>query len=365
MNAIASLLISTLLACEGPAPVKSPQGDPPAKSASAKTSPPVRTPRHQENELGRIIDMPEKDVLVSLKSHEAEAQRIHRLRLVELARALGQGRLVLDLGEDTLIECLYVVPGHFRIGRTEEEVRDANIKANAIQHEPSAPMVKGRLERGFFLSKFEITNRQYGRYRSERGDSTPLGELDEPVVGITWKDAMGYCDWIAKKTGWKARLPTEVEWEYAARGRSATRYGTISSGAQSGMDPNWAPEELDSAQAVGTNSFDVSWCGVHDLTANVSEWVYDLYEETLYRDLLEEHPRGMVYSPVLEPVPKSNPGPVRERVHRGGSYRDLTVNCEAATRRRKLEDDFKDYIGFRVALILPVELFETPPEPAR
>jgi len=129
-----------------------------------------------------------------------------------------------------------------------------------------------RLNR-FWIDRYQITNAQYEQYIRETGASQPLtwpGERDHPVIGVTWEQALAYCQWANK------RLPSEAEWESAGRGP-----GTVPQ-----LYP-WGNEVTAEGQAlrlpdqdtypVGSQSFNQSPFGVFDMVGNVWEWVGEPY----------------------------------------------------------------------------------------
>lgn len=143
----------------------------------------------------------------------------------------------------------------------------------------------------FAIGKYPVTNAQYARFAQEptqhehrpRGArwsyvDPPEGEEDHPVVGITWDDAMTYCDWLSRQTGRTYRLPTEMEWEKAARGdKDVRRYP-------------WAGNELTTkhcnCDGSGTTPVDghpqgMSPYGCYDMIGNVYEWTCTLWGRNL------------------------------------------------------------------------------------
>ena len=134
---------------------------------------------------------------------------------------------------------------------------------------------------GYLIDRFEVTGEQFRGYMSSTGQATQaqLGELDIPVVNVTWFEARDYCEWAGK------RLPTEAEWEKAARGTDGRKYpwgntffvdalnwqdhtSIADNGVQDGS-PQLAP--------VGTYRRFHSPYGVEDVAGNALEWVWDLY----------------------------------------------------------------------------------------
>lgn len=151
------------------------------------------------------------------------------------------------------------------------------------------------VRRAFYIGKFEITNAQYAAFVRETGydgsdhpSSKPTEQFldywtdgryppdlrDHPVTRINWHHAKAFCDWLARKTGRVVRLPTDAEWEWAARGRAGRVYPWGDE-----WDPrrcNWGdPGEIDGyAETAPVGSFPAGATpeGVHDLAGNIWEW---------------------------------------------------------------------------------------------
>jgi formylglycine-generating enzyme required for sulfatase activity len=201
---------------------------------------------------------------------------------------------------------------------------------------------------GFRLYRMEVTNAQYARFLAATGHREPLFWKEErfnppkqPVVGVDWHDATAYCRWA------NARLPTEAEWEYAARGTDGRElpWGDEGRGSRGGgsqgakravMDEPFnsgKPEEVGSAPA-GASPF-----GVLDMAGNVWEWCADWYDRTYY------YARS----------PRDNPtGPAEgsQRVLRGGSWA-YPSNVRAAYRFPERPTFRVSYVGFRCAQDVP------------
>ena len=124
---------------------------------------------------------------------------------------------------------------------------------------------------GFWIDRFEVTNAEYsefvaaaGRPPAEFSEESDLFAPDQPVTGVRWTDAQAYCAWAGK------RLPTELEWEKAARGKQGQLYPW---GAA--LDVKLAHLDGDVPLGVGAHPTDESPYGVRGMAGNVSEWVAD------------------------------------------------------------------------------------------
>lgn len=181
-----------------------------------------------------------------------------------------------------------------------------------------------------------VTNAEYGAYVAATGvapapfaHEAQFGDAAQPVVGINWFDAMGYCEWLTTGTGAAFRLPTEAEREFAALG------------GRDGGDWPWAGERHPDAERIdafpGPHAPMESCAngyGLRCMAENVHEWCSDWYAADYYAGSPSESPIG--------------PGPTRRRAARGGSWR----HKEKVTRinaRSSLDPGFRyaDF-GFRV-----------------
>lgn len=185
----------------------------------------------------------------------------------------------------------------------------------------------------FGIEESEVTQAQYAAC-VEAGDCEepaafdPDAEPDVPVTGVDWWDAGEYCDWIDR------RLPTEAEWEAAARGSVGRTYPWGED------DPDCDLAHYDACSPArtvdaGDPDGDATPLGVRGLAGNVSEWVQDWYSATYYETSPNEDPAG--------------PGSGSERVFRGGSYDSEEEELTAWTRDADPPGDTDVEIGFRCA----------------
>lgn len=178
----------------------------------------------------------------------------------------------------------------------------------------------------FYISKNEVTNRQYNRFCRVTGKKEPKGADDQAVVNISWYDAVMYCNWLSttenldksysitrdsnmfivefdpSASGY--RLPTEAEWEYAAKGGNRSKFYAYS-GSNVPDDVAWFINNAGNKQhPSGVKK--PNELGIYDMTGNVMEWCYDWYGEKYYEESPEDNPTG--------------PGSGINRVCRGGNY---------------------------------------------
>lgn len=154
---------------------------------------------------------------------------------------------------------------------------------------------------------------------------------NHPVVGVNWHDAVEYASWCGM------RLPTEAEWEYAARG-GLTGMNYPNGDTLDPTDGNFNRSEKRGPVAVG--SYPPNGFGLYDMQGNVVEWVWDYYDADYYSSSSVENPRG------LEPV-KFRPEPVRFHVIRGGGWHS-GLYCNRVYYRNALPANWVDFnVGFR------------------
>ncbi len=260
------------------------------------------------------------------------------------------------------VEMVLVPEGCFEMGSTEEQVQAAFEQCQAeydncdrVWFEAEYPQHTVCFEEPFWIDRYEVTNAQFAAFLNAMGNQSEGGATwlyaddedvrihqrdgtwvaddgygEHPAIDLSWYGASAYCEWR------DARLPTEAEWEYAARGPDALEYpwGDEFNGdyvVRSGnSDGETAP--------VGSRPAGVSWVGAQDLSGNVWEWVADWYDAAYYGTLAEG---------VVNPT---GPETGEYRVLRGGSwFNNDSLNFRAACRYRFDPHYGYDDWGFRCA----------------
>ncbi len=189
----------------------------------------------------------------------------------------------------------------------------------------------------FYMDVYEVTNEQYHKFCEASGHHLPEfwgrhgfcsgpDYPHHPVVGVSWQDAVAYAAWCGK------RLPTEAEWEYAARGGLAGMNYPNGKTLES-SDGNYSESGQDGPVAVG--SYAANGFGLYDVQGNVVEWVQDFYSPDYYSSSPTSNPPG----------PESG----RFRVIRGGGWHSGPY-CNRVYFRNALPPNWVDFnVGFRCA----------------
>jgi sulfatase modifying factor 1 len=161
----------------------------------------------------------------------------------------------------------------------------------------------------------------------------------DPIAGITWEEAVAYCDWLSDKMNKRYRLPTEAEWEYAARGGKNSK-GFKYSGGQVMATVGWAGTGNEREyHRHGVSLKRPNELGLYDMSGNVSEMCNDWYDDNYYSK-----------SPTASPKGPTKPDQLFiSHVVRGGCYNYRETACTISCRSSG-DYQFEDRIGFRVVL---------------
>jgi len=224
------------------------------------------------------------------------------------------------------IEFVYVEPGEFRMGSPKDE---AGRFDDETRHQV-------RLTRGFWMATTPVTQGQFAKFVEETGfkgsDWKQSGGPDHPVANVSWHDAESFCRWLSQRTGGDVRLPTEAEWEYAAR-----------AGTQPAI---YAPKLEDIAWYAGNSGGHAhpvgekqpnAW-GLYDMLGNVWEWCADWYDST--------YGVGTAAGTVVDPT---GPTEGTNRVLRGGSWLYDARDVRAASRFAHGPGIRNSALGFRLS----------------
>lgn len=240
---------------------------------------------------------------------------------------------------------IYIPSGEFTMGALPDD-------EEALENEKPAREVY--LD-GYFIYNYEVTYRQFKRFLEETGYE-PIGNwnrfnkpefLDHPVMNVTFVDAQAYCQWAG------VSLPTEAQWEKAARGIDGRKYPwgnhwdsnlcnnieTDNPDYLSKMNPILGER---GSMPAGSVTGDVSPYGVMDMAGNINEWCLDLYSSTYYKEGETRNPQG--------------PSEGTERSIRGGSWSLPSRRCRVTARWSGSITSRLDDYGFRCVFVPEEEI---------
>lgn len=227
--------------------------------------------------------------------------------------------------------------------------------SHAAEGVPEAETPQDTVELGdYFIGRYPVTNQEYAEFVRRVGTQDapsragwfnrrpPAGRLDHPVTGISWYDAVAYCAWLSQETGRRYRLPSEAEWEKAARGRDGRRYPWGED-----WDARCANVAGQGTTPVGAHPPGASPFGCQDTVGNVEEWTRTLW--------------GSQWDPPEFGYPTDEGDgrnletagdlPAQGKVvHRGGSYRSRPGEAYCALRGCADPSSKIAWRGFRVVM---------------
>ncbi len=208
-------------------------------------------------------------------------------------------------------------------GREMVQIPEGPFTMGSVEGDPDEAPEHQVYVSTFYVDLKEVTQGEYERYMkmTKRGkpfipvfedDQAKILKSELPAMGISWADALAYCKWAGK------RLPTEAEWEKAARGESKRRYpwGDEFGSGHANIDGD--EDGFKYLSPPGSFESGRSPYGVYDMTGNVAEWVADTYEEQYYRKTPYRDPQG--------------PSEGQHKIIRGGSWRETRTSARIAKR---------------------------------
>lgn len=197
----------------------------------------------------------------------------------------------------------------------------------------------------YYMSRFPITNGEFEQFDPSHARKRSPGAGDRhPVVYVSSLEAMKFCQWLSSRERKRYRLPTEAEWEFAARGTDGRRYpwgnhdkrGDLGNFADKNTVFAWSDREISDGFAesspVGAFPLGVSPYGMEDMAGNVWEWCLDFFET--YRGTPRVNPRGAASG--------------TKRVYRGGSWKSRFNSLRATARGSNAPNYSCNDLGFRI-----------------
>ncbi len=290
-------------------------------------------------------------------------------------RTAPEGRVAMSFetgGSNAAIEMVWVPDGEFLMGS------DAG-------HRDEQPVIRVPIADGFWMGRHEISNAQYREFDPEHESRTEdrhgyqfgivgygQDQADQPVVRVSWEEAMAFCHWLSEKTGKKVTLPTEAQWEWACRagsgapfwfGEGAVDYSPYANlgdlrlrefAADTSADgysraalmsnpsryDDWVPHDsrFDDGGFVTrpVGQYKPNPWGLHDMHGNAAEWTLSAYKPYPYED---DDGRN-----------DGDPDPEIDRVARGGSWYDRPFRCASGFRTPYSPYQRVFNVGFRVVV---------------
>jgi uncharacterized repeat protein (TIGR02543 family) len=250
-----------------------------------------------------------------------------------------------------IIETVLVNRGSFQMGNT---------RGDSEGYDDEKPVHTVTLTYDYYIGQYEVTFDEYDAYCKATGESKPKdegwGRGNRPVINVTWWDGISYCNWLSEQAGLpKAydnsgnlldkngrqttditqvegyRLPTEAEWEYAARGGQKSTSDYKYAGSNNIDEVAWyRNNSTGKTQEVGQKS--PNELGIYDMSGNVWEWCHDWYAS--YSNTTQTNPIG--------------PNSDSVRIGSGGSWGNRARDCRVAHRNGRAPSGIFDFIGLRV-----------------
>lgn len=267
----------------------------------------------------------------------------HNLLSPKQRAVAGSVLSVLGDKRKNLAEMILIPEGKFLMGSSEQ---------SSLSMDREKPQHTAWVSE-FWISKYPVTNAQYAQFISVNPEqeppshwverTPPLELLNHPVVYVSWYDAQTYCNWLSQERAqWLQekglqlfRLPTEAEWEKAARGTNGHIYPW--GNRWDSTFCNMRATGIDKTSSIGIFTKSKSPYGCMDMAGNVWEWAADWYDERIYTNAQEKDPTG----------PKKG----KDRVLRGGSFHDVQSGIRCAVRLYDFPRNRSYGVGMRVVAV--------------
>ncbi len=262
------------------------------------------------------------------------AQEAKKLQTDKAAEVNAAVEKTINIDEKVTMEFVFIPPGKFHMGSPREVAKSEN---------DESPLHQANITKGFYMSKYEVTQKQYLAIMKYHKGLKFVGD-QLPVDNIEWYQAETFIEKISQKTKLKLRLPTEAEWEYACRAGTQTPFytGKTISPDQANYNckktymggPQGSP--YDETREVG--SYPANPFGLYDMHGNVWEWCSDWYDNDYYKFCDEDDPQG--------------PHKGGKKVIRGGAWNEGPDKLRSSDRKGRNPKSDRKGIGFRVVLDL-------------
>lgn len=193
---------------------------------------------------------------------------------------------------------------------------------------------------GFHIGRFEVTFDQYDLFCAatgrEKPDDNEWGRGTRPVTNVSWHDAKAFADWLSKRNKLNFSLPSEAQWEYAARAGTASAFWTGSNLRPNHANCRECGSEWDNRSTAPVGSFPPNRWGIYDMTGNVVEWTLDDYQNGY---------QGAPVDGSAWLIPEA-----RRKIQRGGAWGYAVDSLRSAARDYRGENRRTTEVGFRLVL---------------
>ena len=320
------------------------------------------------DEAGRIVReelaavIPESPRIRRWEAHISDTQTAAHTAEQDALAALG--RKDFDEAKEHLQALENAIPESDRVPALAKRIEQGELTPETVRINS-----KGRcfvtvgthkvcLKNDFAIMKYEVTFEEYDRFADETGRTRPedsgWGRERRPVINVSWIDAVEYASWLSKKTDRQYRLPTETEWEYAARAGAKTRYPWGKKKGKNLANCKDCGSRWDSEQTAEVGEFRPNGWGLYDVVGNVREWTCSKPES---RSVCENDPES--WKNLLKRVSGDDAEggflsnlfkEAENRVIRGGSWNDRARKSAFASEGRIFKSPrHKDNrLGFRL-----------------
>jgi formylglycine-generating enzyme required for sulfatase activity len=241
--------------------------------------------------------------LTSESLSQAEIEAIQeRVRQAHPELSSSKQHEVAELVIRAMDNMVFIEGGSFMMGDSSEPCEPGSKRVCWKDYDTDNNHTHKVTLSGYSISRFETTMRDFDLYREVMGkepyaqdlrareDRQYLFQPNLPAWTKTWAEAQAYCQWIGELSGTDGNLPTEAQWEYAARERGQDILHATSNGEIDPGENYPSSEERDKTIPVG--SYPPNGIGLYDMNYNVSEWVYDWYSEDYYAKSETKDPKG-------------------------------------------------------------------------
>lgn len=200
--------------------------------------------------------------------------------------------------------------------------------------------------KSFRMGRFSVTFEEYDRFCEATGRDKPSdegwGRGTRPVINVSWYDAVDYAKWLSKETGNTFRLPSEAEWEYAARGGQSSKFPWGNEIGHALANCIGCGSQWDGRMTAPVGSFTPNGFGLYDMVGNIYEWCLDNLNETTknYQGVPGDGTAWISREPNIK------------RINRGGSYQEATNEMPVFRRCWDAPDSRSKTTGFRLLMEL-------------